>query len=51
MYRILTSETVEDRIIALQERKEIVEAALDETECMKIGRLNVNELKFLNTRG
>ncbi|POR34229.1 Putative ATP-dependent helicase C23E6.02 [Tolypocladium paradoxum] len=53
VYRILTQETVEDRIIALQERKkEIVEAALDETESMKIGRLNVNELKFLfNTRG
>ncbi|ODA83214.1 hypothetical protein RJ55_01725 [Drechmeria coniospora] len=52
VYRILTRETVEDRIIALQERKkEIVEAALDETESMKIGRLNVNELKFLfNTR-
>lgn len=52
VYRILTEETVEDRIIALQERKkEIVEAALDETESMKIGRLNVNELKFLfNTR-
>lgn len=52
VYRILTAETVEDRIIALQERKkEIVEAALDETESMKIGRLNVSELKFLfNTR-
>ncbi|KAM4063413.1 zinc finger, c3HC4 type (RING finger) domain-containing protein [Hirsutella rhossiliensis] len=52
VYRILTEETVEDRIIALQERKKaIVEAALDETESMKIGRLNVNELKFLfNTR-
>ncbi|XP_044714561.1 zinc finger, c3HC4 type (RING finger) domain-containing protein [Hirsutella rhossiliensis] len=32
-------------------QKAIVEAALDETESMKIGRLNVNELKFLfNTR-
>lgn len=52
VYRILTEETVEDRIIALQERKKaIVEAALDETESMKIGRLNVSELKFLfNTR-
>ncbi|KAG5950986.1 hypothetical protein E4U53_004047 [Claviceps sorghi] len=52
VYRILTQETVEDRIVQLQERKkEIVEAALDETESMKIGRLNVNELKFLfNTR-
>lgn len=52
VYRILTQETVEDRIIALQDKKkEIVEAALDETESMKIGRLGVSELKFLfNTR-
>ncbi|UKZ95079.1 uncharacterized protein TrAFT101_009929 [Trichoderma asperellum] len=48
VYRILTSETVEDRIVELQNRKkEMVEAALDEAESMKIGRLNVNELKFL----
>ncbi|KAG6009700.1 hypothetical protein E4U43_008683 [Claviceps pusilla] len=48
VYRILTQQTVEDRIVQLQERKkEIVEAALDEKESMKIGRLNVNELKFL----
>ncbi|KAL7972596.1 SNF2 family N-terminal domain-containing protein [Trichoderma sp. SZMC 28014] len=48
VYRILTRETVEDRIVELQNRKkEMVEAALDETESMKIGRLNVNELKFL----
>lgn len=48
VYRILTQETVEDRIVELQERKkQIVEAALDEKESMKIGRLNVNELKFL----
>ncbi|KAG5984447.1 hypothetical protein E4U55_004791 [Claviceps digitariae] len=48
VYRILTQMTVEDRIVQLQEKKkEIVEAALDETESMKIGRLNVNELKFL----
>ncbi|KID89970.1 SNF2-related protein [Metarhizium guizhouense ARSEF 977] len=48
VYRILTQETVEDRIVALQnKKKEIVEAALDETESMKIGRLGVSELKFL----
>ncbi|KAJ6446828.1 SWI/SNF family DNA-dependent ATPase Ris1 [Purpureocillium lavendulum] len=48
VHRILTQETVEDRIMELQEqKKEIVEAALNETESMKIGRLNVNELKFL----
>ncbi|UKZ82382.1 hypothetical protein TrVFT333_010170 [Trichoderma virens FT-333] len=48
VYRILTKETVEDRIVELQERKkEMVEAALDEAESSKIGRLGVNELKFL----
>ncbi|PHH78726.1 hypothetical protein CDD80_6361 [Ophiocordyceps camponoti-rufipedis] len=52
VYRILTEQTVEDRIIELQMRKkDMVEAALDESESTKIGRLNVNELKFLfNTR-
>ncbi|KAG5969926.1 hypothetical protein E4U58_000917 [Claviceps cyperi] len=52
VYRILTKQTVEDRIVQLQDKKkEIVEAALDEKESMKIGRLNVSELKFLfNTR-
>ncbi|OWT42325.1 hypothetical protein VFPPC_18559 [Pochonia chlamydosporia 170] len=40
VYRILTQETVEDRIVASQnKKKEIVEAALDEAESMKIGRL------------
>ncbi|KEY65737.1 hypothetical protein S7711_05567 [Stachybotrys chartarum IBT 7711] len=48
VYRILTEGTVEDRIIELQEKKKsMVEAALDEKESMKIGRLGVNELKFL----
>lgn len=48
VYRILTRETVEDRIVNLQNRKkEMVEAALDESESMKIGRLNVNELRYL----
>ncbi|KAH6605182.1 hypothetical protein Trco_006889 [Trichoderma cornu-damae] len=48
VYRILTRETVEDRIVELQDRKKkMVEAALDEAESSKIGRLNVNELKFL----
>ncbi|PHH63989.1 hypothetical protein CDD81_5094 [Ophiocordyceps australis] len=48
VYRILTQETVEDRIVALQEKKrEIIEAALDEQESRKIGRLQVRELKFL----
>lgn len=48
VYRILTQETVEDRIIELQnKKKEMVEAALDESESRKIGRLSTNELKFL----
>ena len=48
VYRILTQETVEDRIVASQnKKKEIVEAALDEAESMKIGRLGESELKFL----
>ena len=48
VYRILTQETVEDRIIELQEqKKEVVEAALDESESRKIGRLSTSELKFL----
>ncbi|KAL7930474.1 SNF2 family N-terminal domain-containing protein [Trichoderma chlorosporum] len=52
VYRILTKETVEDRIVELQERKkEMVEAALDEAESSKIGRLGVSELKFLFTGG
>ena len=50
IYRILTQETVEDRIIQLQEqKKEIIEAALDESESRKIGRLGIAELKFLFT--
>ncbi|KOS21079.1 putative ATP-dependent helicase [Escovopsis weberi] len=48
VYRILTKETIEDRIVALQERKqEMVEAALDEAEGVKISRLDVRQLKFL----
>ncbi|KAL6854240.1 SNF2 family N-terminal domain-containing protein [Trichoderma novae-zelandiae] len=50
VYRILTKETVEDRIVDLQDRKKtMVEAALDEAESMKIGRLGVSDLKFLFT--
>lgn len=48
VYRILTTETVEDRIMNLQARKkEIVEAALDETESKKIARLSTSELRYL----
>ncbi|KAF5619305.1 DNA repair RAD16 [Fusarium sp. NRRL 52700] len=48
VYRILTKETVEDRIVELQnKKKEMVEAALDETAGSKIGRLSINDLKNL----
>ena len=48
VHRILVQETVEDRIIDLQERKrEIVEAALDEGESSNLGRLSERELAFL----
>ncbi|KAG4271011.1 hypothetical protein FPRO04_02992 [Fusarium proliferatum] len=48
VYRILTKETVEDRIVKLQnKKKEMVEAALDETAGSKIGRLSINDLKNL----
>lgn len=48
VYRILTKETVEDRIVKLKEQKqEIVEAALDEKEGARIARLNTRELRFL----
>ncbi|OAA55488.1 SNF2-related protein [Cordyceps fumosorosea ARSEF 2679] len=51
VFRILTKDTVEDRIVDLKERKQaIVEAALDEAESAKIGRLGVSELKFLFNR-
>lgn len=50
VHRILTTETVEDRIIELQEqKKEMVESALDESESRKIGRLSTRELRFLFT--
>ena len=48
VHRILVPDTVEDRIIALQERKrELIEGALDETASKSIGRLGVRELAFL----
>ncbi|KAM3499578.1 hypothetical protein MY10362_007171 [Beauveria mimosiformis] len=51
VFRILTKDTVEDRIVELKEKKQaIVEAALDEAESAKIGRLGVSELKFLFNR-
>ncbi|KAI9759468.1 MAG: GTP-binding nuclear protein gsp1/Ran [Chaenotheca gracillima] len=48
VHRILVQETVEDRIIALQEKKrELIEGALDEKASQSIGRLGTRELAFL----
>jgi SNF2 family DNA or RNA helicase len=48
VYRILVKDTVEDRIVDLQEKKrEIVEAALDEGGSRSVGRLTQNELMYL----
>ncbi|KAI5922278.1 SNF2 family N-terminal domain-containing protein [Camillea tinctor] len=48
IYRILIKDTVEDRIITLQNQKrEIVDSALDETAATHIGRLGAKELGFL----
>lgn len=48
VHRILVPNTVEDRIIALQEKKrELIEGALDENASATIGRLGERELAFL----
>ena len=48
VHRILVKETVEDRILALQEKKrELIEGALDEHASARIGRLGERELAFL----
>ncbi|KAK3693599.1 SNF2 family N-terminal domain-containing protein [Podospora appendiculata] len=48
VHRILVQETVEDRIIELQQRKrELVDSALDEGESKSLGRLNTAELAYL----
>jgi SNF2 family DNA or RNA helicase len=48
VHRILVDKTVEDRILALQDQKrEIIEGALDENAAQRIARLGVQELKFL----
>ncbi|KAF4918833.1 putative ATP-dependent helicase [Colletotrichum viniferum] len=48
VYRILTQQTVEDRIVQLQEKKrETVDAALDEREGAKLAGLSLTELRFL----
>ncbi|MCJ1401355.1 hypothetical protein MMC11_004567 [Xylographa trunciseda] len=48
VHRILVPDTVEDRIIALQETKRaVIEGALDENASASIGRLGTRELAFL----
>lgn len=48
VHRILVPETVEDRILQLQEQKrQIIEGALDEKAAESVGRLGNRELAFL----
>ncbi|KAK1750232.1 ATP-dependent helicase ULS1 [Echria macrotheca] len=48
VHRVLVKETVEDRILSLQEdKRQLVEAALDEGKSASLGRLSENELRFL----
>ncbi len=48
VHRILVPDTVEDRILALQDKKrELIEGALDEKASQSIGRLGERELAFL----
>ena len=48
VHRILVPNTVEDRILALQEKKRtLIENALDENASKSIGRLGVKDLAFL----
>jgi SNF2 family DNA or RNA helicase len=51
VHRVVVQNTVEDRILALQEKKrELIEAALDENASKSISRLGVRELGFLFVR-
>ncbi|KAI1496619.1 SNF2 family N-terminal domain-containing protein [Biscogniauxia marginata] len=48
VHRILIKDTVEDRIINLQnEKRALVDAALDEKAASNIGRLGASELRYL----
>ncbi|KAL4780602.1 SNF2 family N-terminal domain-containing protein [Aspergillus varians] len=48
IHRILVPETVEDRIIELQDKKRaLIDGALDEKESMNIARLSTRELTYL----
>ncbi|KAI9835451.1 MAG: hypothetical protein M1819_002369 [Sarea resinae] len=51
VHRILVENTVEDRIINLQEQKrQLIEGALDEKASQNIGRLGIRELAYLFVR-
>ncbi|GMM33989.1 translocase [Saccharomycopsis crataegensis] len=48
VYRLLTTDTVEDRIVVLQEKKrEMVESALNQNAMTRISRLGRRELRYL----
>ena len=48
VHKVLVEGTVEDRIVALQEKKrELILTALDEGESKKLGRLSTGELAYL----
>lgn len=48
VHRVLVKNTVEDRIIALQEKKrELIEGALDENASKNVSRLGTRELAYL----
>ena len=48
VHRVLVPDTVEDRIIALQEKKRaLIEGALDEKASREVGRLGTRELAYL----
>jgi hypothetical protein len=52
VHRLLVPETVEDRILALQEKKkELIETALDENAARNVSRLGVRELGYLFVSG
>jgi SNF2 family DNA or RNA helicase len=51
VHRILVKKTVEDRILALQEKKrELIEGALDEKAGKQVSRLGTRELAYLFVR-
>ncbi|KAK1833199.1 ATP-dependent helicase ULS1 [Podospora conica] len=48
VYRILIKDTIEDRILELQQKKrDIIDAAMDETQARTLGRLSTQDLLYL----